>query len=144
MFSLGQAFCQSLTAADLLNITKLSHKQAIDFLIKDKYFTLLSSRSVYNSTISQLRRDSLGINEVVIKSQWVDHGKTIPAVHYELTPASKANIIINQLHGLDFKLRSKEDDSLKHVRLYDNGSFTLSIYTFKGQKIASSIEIHGK
>jgi hypothetical protein len=138
------SYCQCLTLSEMLNISKLSHDQANQYLTTEKHFTLLSSIAVYSQKISQFKKETAGTYQLIVKSQWKDRDRIFPSVHYDIKPSSNVDAIISELDQLGFKLISKEDDSRKHVRLYDNGSFTLIIYTFNEKKLPASVEIHGK
>lgn len=137
-------YSQSLTVKELTYIAGLSHPQAIQYLTTEKHFKLSSSKTIYNQTISQFVKDTLGMGEAVIKHQWEDNKRIIPSVHYEAKPRSYIEAILKELQHSNFKLSTKQDDSRKHYLLYENDSFSVIIYIFEDKKLPASIEVHGK
>jgi len=135
---------QSLTVKDIIQVTNLSHEQATQYLVSAKHFKLISSATAYGQTISQYSKENGNIMEFVSKAELKDGNKMVPSVHYDVTPAAYAQIIVSQLKQSGFKLKTKQGDNSKQISLYANDKYTVSINVFASNKLPASIEIHSK
>jgi hypothetical protein len=145
VFFIVGAKSQNIGVVELIKLANISHNEAAVFLTTEKYFKLLSSTKIYGEYISQYCRSDSKSKETIIKNQWRDTDKIARGIiHYEFKPELYVNSIIKELRELKFKIVSKIDDNHKKVWLYDNGLYTISIYTFKNRQLPTSVELHVK
>lgn len=135
---------QDINVSDMIKMVNLSHQKAAEFIVKERKFDTLRSIIVLHRTISQYSRNTSKSTQFVVKNEWEDNHRIIRSVHYEFKPQSYAIEIIRQFEQLGFKLKSKEDDSQKHVRIYESDRYIANIYTYEDKKNAASTEIHEK
>jgi len=131
---------QTLTISDLIKLTNDSFSEANQYLTNEQKYKCTSTKTIYGQTISQFIRN----DEFIIKNQWKDENRTIPGLHYSFKSKAVEDSLIREIKDLSFKLKEDYKDNNKHVLLYENDQYTISIYTFIYKKSSVELEIHGK
>jgi hypothetical protein len=146
LLSVSKANAQSINLNDLINLVSASNAQAKIYLTNQKHFIALPIIDTEGATIVQFSKNDIkGITELIVKTAWQDNKRAIhPILSYDVRPKSYADIIVGQLKLSAFRLISCHHDEGKNELLYDDGKFTISIYTFTQRKLPASIEIHIK
>jgi hypothetical protein len=136
---------QSLSVADLIRLSALSHQEATQFISTQKHFKVLNPLVKNDITISQFSKEGYMQSELVLKSEFRDQkGLIHPSINYDFKPPMYVNGIISQLKVLGFTLASKQSDATKQVWLFENSRFAVSIHAFGEAMLPANVELHGK
>ncbi|MBW4888887.1 hypothetical protein KXQ82_04145 [Mucilaginibacter sp. HMF5004] len=136
---------QTVSVADLIRLTVLSHKEAAQFISTQRHFKVLKPVVTNGITISQYSKEGDFNSELIVKNEFQDKkGIMRPSINYDFKPAMYVNTIISQLKALGFTLTSKQSDAMKQVWIYDNGRYLVSIHAFGEALLPANVEIHGK
>jgi hypothetical protein len=139
------AHSQTLSVADLIRLTVLSHQEATQFISTQKHFKVLKPAIKNGITISQFSKDGYMQSELVLKSEFQDQkGLVHPSINYDFKPPMYVNGIISQLKVLGFNMTSKQSDATKQVWVFDNGRYVVSIHAFGESVLPANVEIHSK
>jgi hypothetical protein len=139
------AHSQSLTVADLIRLSALSHPEATQFISTQKHFKVLKPLVKNDITISQFSKEGNMQSELVLKSEFRDQkGLIHPSINYDFKPPMYVNSIISQLKTLGFTLTSKQSDATKQVWLFENSRFAVSIHAFGEAALPANVEMHMK
>jgi hypothetical protein len=144
LFVTARGYTQSVTVEDLIKLSVYSHSYTTKYLTGEKQFKFIPIKTKYNIVVSQYGKGEGKSNELIVKTQWVYHNREIPSIDYEFKDVAYLEPFLKQVQQFGFKLASEEKDANKHVRLYDNGAYTLSVYTYTEKKLPVSTELHGK
>ncbi|GAB3938716.1 hypothetical protein GCM10028827_45080 [Mucilaginibacter myungsuensis] len=113
--------------------------------LKGKGFTPLPSEAVNGQLMNRFSKKSAKGAELIIKTQSLTTDrKAHNIVDYNITPNTFAATIAKELLAAKFKIATNIHDKTKDNKLYDNGTYTVSVYTFTDKRLPAAIEIRVK
>jgi hypothetical protein len=136
---------QSVTVADLIRLTVLSHQEAAQFISTQRHFKVSKPVVKNGVTISQFSNEAYLLSELIIKGELRDkNNKVHPSINYDFKPPMYVNSIVSQLKALGYTLISKQSDAIKQVWVFDNGRYLVTIHAYGEPILPANVEIHGK